>query len=730
MRRIFLTIILILFFTLICLILILSTTGYETNKFNNIISNKISEKNKNFSFKFEKIKFRFDILNANLFLETREPQLNYQNLYLPIKNIKVYLNLISLIKSKPQIDQINIDTSEMSIDEFKKIIIKTKPSNLNSLIVNKVKEAKIKANLNLYFNQNFKIDNFIVRGEVKQMHAAISNSLIFKNMNFNFFSDKSNVLIKKINGEMDGVSIKDGNLQVIKEEGIMVKSDFLTDISINKKNLKNYLGHLKNNKFINKEIDFKAKLSHNLQITFDNTYKVINYFYKTKGKVDEVIFKPKQSIKNNLLNKNISSLVFKDNDFSAQFNKDEKNIIEASGSYRVNQDDYQKYNLKNTFLDEIFNIDVDLDFYQPLNIKAINYNKNEKKIANISSSLELKKNLINIKSLNYTENNNTILVENLKINKNKLASFNKIKIKTFKNSNLNNDFTINFEKKIIISGSKYDASNLSEILNQKSKGSFLKKISKDIDIDFKKIDTPISKKINNFKLIGSIKNGKFIKISSKGDFGNNKFLDISLKSDKKNKKKYLEIYSDLPQPLLTEYPFFKGLSDGQLIFNSIIEGDSSNSKLVINDFKIINAPAVIKLLSVADFGGLADLAGGEGLSFEKLEINMTQNKDFLQINELFALGPSVSVLMDGYKEGNGLTSLRGTIVPAKTLNKIISKIPVIGKIIIPKDVGEGLFGVSFKIKGMPGKMKTSVNPIKTLTPRFITKALEKSKKTK
>ena len=83
-----------------------------------------------------------------------------------------------------------------------------------------------------------------------------------------------------------------------------------------------------------------------------------------------------------------------------------------------------------------------------------------------------------------------------------------------------------------------------------------------------------------------------------------------------------------------------------------------------------------------------------------------------------------------YQDENNLTSLRGTLVPAKTLNKMISKIPVIGKIVIPKEVGEGLFGVSFKMKGMPGKMKTTINPIKTLTPRFITKALEKSKSSK
>ena len=255
----------------------------------------------------------------------------------------------------------------------------------------------------------------------------------------------------------------------------------------------------------------------------------------------------------------------------------------------------------------------------------------------------------------------------------------------------------------------------------------MKKISSDIEINIENIETTLSQKLKNFKLIGIIEKGKFIKISSKGDFGNNKFLDISMKSDKKKQKKYLEIYSDLPQPLLSEYSFFKGLSGGNLLFSSIIEGDSSASRITIENFKIINAPGVVKLLSLADFGGLADITQGEGLSFNKLEIKINNNKNFLKLEELYAVGPSISVLMDGFKDESNLTSLRGTLVPAKNLNKLLSKIPVIGNIIIPKEVGEGLFGVSFKMKGPPGDIKTTINPIKTLTPRFITRALEKSK---
>ena len=61
---------------------------------------------------------------------------------------------------------------------------------------------------------------------------------------------------------------------------------------------------------------------------------------------------------------------------------------------------------------------------------------------------------------------------------------------------------------------------------------------------------------------------------------------------------------------------------------------------------------------------------------------------------------------------------------------MIAKIPVIGNIVIPKEVGEGLFGISFKMKGNKDNIKTTINPIRTLTPRFIQKIIEKNKESK
>ena len=61
MRKIFFTSSIILIFLLISLILILSTFGFETNKFNKFISNKITENNSDTSLNLEKIKFKLDI---------------------------------------------------------------------------------------------------------------------------------------------------------------------------------------------------------------------------------------------------------------------------------------------------------------------------------------------------------------------------------------------------------------------------------------------------------------------------------------------------------------------------------------------------------------------------------------------------------------------------------------------------------------------------------------------
>jgi hypothetical protein len=109
-------------------------------------------------------------------------------------------------------------------------------------------------------------------------------------------------------------------------------------------------------------------------------------------------------------------------------------------------------------------------------------------------------------------------------------------------------------------------------------------------------------------------------------------------------------------------------------------------------------------------------------------MNFTNKNKVMTIQELYAIGPAISILIEGYIEEDRLISLRGTLVPATTINRSIASIPLIGDLLVGKKVGDGIFGVSFKVKGPPKKLETTVNPLKTLTPRFITRTLEKIKK--
>ena len=364
-------------------------------------------------------------------------------------------------------------------------------------------------------------------------------------------------------------------------------------------------------------------------------------------------------------------------------------------------------------------------------IDLINFKSNKKKKGTLKSRFIFGNNGLEIRSFEFNEEKNEIKVKNLKINKkNQIDQLKNIKIHTFKDGSKNNDFEITFGKKIVIKGQKYDATYLLNQLTSNEESGLLKKINKEVEIDLKTLITKSLIPLNNFRLIGKIENGEFVKISSKSEFKNNKYLDITLKRDE-NKKRILEVYSDLPRALLADFKFFEGIKDGKLLYTSVIDNSGSVSKLTIEDFKVLQAPAFATLLTLADLGGIADLLSGEGMSFDILEINLKEDKNIQTIEEILALGPSVSLQLDGYIEKKtGLVSLSGTIVPAKMLNNLISKIPVVGDILVGEKAGEGVFGVSFKMKGLPGKMKTIVNPVKTLTPRFITRALEKRKKEK
>ncbi len=721
MKKFFINFFLILVFFIASLITILSTIGIETSKFNKLISEKVSE-TKNIFLDLKTIKYKIDLKELSLFLETQNPEIAYKNVKVPVENVKVYIDFLSLIKSDTKIEKTNLILEELDVTELKKLSVIIKPSNFKSLLNNKIKKGKLVAEIDFFLNEKGLLNDFIARGKVKDLEVELINNLYLTKTNLNFFADNNDVLIKNIFGTIENIRISEGDIKLNLENGLKLNSNFNSELNFDKKMTSKYNQFLKKNNFIDGIENLKANLNNNLFIQFDPTYKVKDYNYSISGNLEKSKYIIQTPIENNYIVEKIKEIYFSNLKVKTIFSPNKINF-KGIGKYSFNNLDYYQIELKSSLLNnQLSEMKLDFDYGNSLKINLINYKKSQNSLSNIVFELEKNDNIIDINKFHFNEGKNSIKINDLKLKKSKFLSFKNIKVLTS-----NNDFFIQNDKKISIEGSKFDATNLSKFFTGNKSENLFKRLNSNIEIDFKNIKVTNSENLENFKLIGYIKKGQFNKISAKGDFGDSNFLDISMKKDETTDKKYLEIYSDIPQPLLTERNFFKGLTGGTLLFTSIIDGERSNSKLKIEKFKIVNAPGVVKLLSLADLGGLADLAEGDGLSFDVLEIEMEKNKNSIKLNEILALGPSMSVLMEGYQDEKGLTSLRGTLVPAKTLNKMISKIPVIGSIVIPKEIGEGLFGISFKMKGPKGNVRTTINPIRTITPRFIQKIIDKNK---
>ena len=729
MKKITSSLFLILTLITILFIFYLSIVGIETSRFNNIIIKEIEKKDPNIKISLNKIKVKLDIKKIQLYFSTLEPQIIYQNIKIPIKEISLYTKLISILKSNNEIEKAILFFENFNVNDIQQLATRIKPSNFKTYLLNNLNDGKVeKILVDVKLGKNLEIIDYKLNGSIKKVNIKVSKDLLIQDVSFNFVSDKNLTLINSLNAKYQGISISNGSLSLRTLEQIDIEGKFNSQINISGDEIKKLFIKANLNFLEKYKVSVRGSLIHNFALKIDENFKLADYNYKLNGNISdsEIVFA--DDFKSTFLENPISRILIKKSDLEITLNKG-SNALMFEGLYNSGGAENKKFKVSHNLNKKNPKYLLDFDLAENFFLKFINFKTNIKKGSNIKTEINFINNDLVFKNIKFTENKNLISIDNLKLkNKKELVAISNIKVHTFNKDKKDNDFKVSFKKKISIKGSVYDGTYLLDQLTSESKSNILKNYSKDIVINFQNLITKSQVPLKNFNLIGQIKNGKFEKLSAKSEFSKTEYLDISLKKNENNKKIF-EVYSDLPQALLSNYKFFNGVVGGKLFYNSVFDKKNSVSKMTLENFKVAKAPAFAKLLTLADLGGIADLLSGEGMSFDILEINMRSNNNVSTVEEILALGPSLSVLMEGYIEKkSGLISLSGTLVPAKTLNKLISKIPVVGGILVGDKVGDGVFGVSFKMKGLPGKIRTTVNPVKTLTPRFITRAIERMKK--
>jgi hypothetical protein len=490
--------------------------------------------------------------------------------------------------------------------------------------------------------------------------------------------------------------------------------------------------------YANKKLSIEGKG----QVKLQNKFELINYKVNNNGSNLNLVSNIELSeldIKNQNLIKEYApktkdTLNLKDHKIQINY-QDNILALEGFGQIKFEKELNQiKYFLSTK--DQNYNFKTDLEINDtPIKIDFINYKKNK----NLNSQLIINGNYnkkfgLDFKKISLLSKNNSLIVNDLKIDRNnKLVKVDKIVLDYFDNDDLKNKFIINRTKNnnYELRGSFLNADPIITSLLESKDDQQLNIFKENIKISLNISDVYL----DNNNLIKNLK-GKLQIINNKVDqadisalFDNNKNVTFSINT--KDDEKITTLFSSKAKPFVKRYKFIKGFEDsdeGYLDFYSSKNNGISNSKLIIDNFKIKEIPALAKILSLASLQGIADLLTGEGIRFTDFEMNFTNKGKLMTIDELYAIGPAISILIEGYIEEDNLISLRGTLVPATTINRSIASIPLIGDLLVGKKVGEGVFGVSFKVKGPPKKLETTVNPIKTLTPRFITRTLEKIKK--
>ena len=394
MKKIVTSLILFVIISLLTLILILSTTGVETNKFNKLITKKTPQE-QNINLKLETIKFKINPKELSLFLETQNPEITYRDMLVPVTSIKVYIDFLSLFKSDPTIKKIILVSKELDVVQISKLSSIIKPSTFKSLFNNKIKGGKLISEIEIFLNDDGSIKDYIAKGNVRNLKVELIKNINLKKTNLSFFADKNDILIKNIFGFLEEIEISDGDIKLNLGNAIKLNSNFNTKIDINEEVTKKYIKFFKKNNAIESLRTLKANLNNNFSIEFDNTYKVKGYNYSVYGKLEKSKFELSNPIKNDFVTEEIRKIYFSDFKIKTTF-KPKTVKISGEGKYSFDNLNFLNVNLENNLNNDIFNLKLNFDYKKKIELDLINYKKPNGPLANIFLVLEKKKNKIGL----------------------------------------------------------------------------------------------------------------------------------------------------------------------------------------------------------------------------------------------------------------------------------------------------------------------------------------------
>jgi hypothetical protein len=749
-------ILLILTLIFISLIAFLSF-GFQTSNFNELIQKKFNDQYKKIKLEFKDTRVSLDIKDFAVKFSLNEPKIYHKGDLTNIYQTNFGVDIISAIKGNYNPKFIEVKFSENSFEKSINLIRDVfLEDNQKSYFDNKVKKGFIKGDLKIYNEDIVKIE-FL--GSIKDTSFIISNELPeFQNINAEIEFKNKELNVNISSGSAAGLNFDKSKISVNE-----TSDSYKASLDLNLNGKFNSLKEFKNLKIaaledITKNIEklsFSTTANNKIDLEFDKKGNLLNTSVKGKADITNLELDLLQNAYPNVLDD--KNRKFKNGKFKAEF---DKSNVSVNGII-FNQNDSLDFKINSDLNKKTSKINIisDINFvnwqkvFKPEYIKGssklyvqLNTNKDQ---YYFDTRIDIKKSLINFTPINFNKllnddgqillkgeiKKNTSVLEKVTINagKNNIELFDINFDENFSITSLNS-ITVNTDKsnfKIIsskksninhieISGKRLDAKYIIDSLTSSKPSTVVsKKFNGTISVNLDTVDTGTNDDIRDFNLTGTILKGKFAKLDANGVFSNKEKITIKIS---KNKNGNISTYmlSDRARPFIAGFSFIKGFEKGKLEFASEdLSATSSKGKIIITDFRIKEIPVLAQILSLASVTGILDTLKGEGIRFDNTVIVYENDEKFFTFKDFYGTGPSLGFIVEGrINNEDHFVSLDGNLIPAYEVNRLLSNIPILGQILTGKS-GDGVFGVSFKIKGKDNNFETTINPVRTITPRFV-----------
>ncbi len=136
------------------------------------------------------------------------------------------------------------------------------------------------------------------------------------------------------------------------------------------------------------------------------------------------------------------------------------------------------------------------------------------------------------------------------------------------------------------------------------------------------------------------------------------------------------------------------------------------------EYRLVRAPLLARVLSVALVTGVLDSLSGPGIRFTQLDSDFAYFGPRIGIEDAHTAGAALGISAAGTIDIDGTAlDLKGTIVPAYAVNSLPGRIPLIGQLLTAGS--RGLFATNYAISGPTSSPQISVNAASTLAPGFL-----------